>query len=75
MIGIGLPGVWELLLVASLALLLFWRRLPASARSLGQSIVEFRRALRGVNSRGEAARSHTLEGQGSGETRTSCQPE
>lgn len=44
MFGIGHT---ELLIVAVIALLLFGSRLPALARSMGQSITEFRR---GINS-------------------------
>lgn len=44
---IGLPSWAEVAIVAALALLLFARRLPALARALGQTIVEFRRGLHG----------------------------
>ena len=44
---ISLPGWQELMIILVLALLLFGRRIPQSARSIGQSVVEFRRGLRG----------------------------
>ena len=45
---IGLPGWAELLVVAFVGLLLFGKRLPEVARSLGQSIVEFKQGMAGV---------------------------
>jgi len=43
----GLPGWAELLLIAFVGLLLFGKRLPEVARSLGQSVVEFKRGMQG----------------------------
>jgi sec-independent protein translocase protein TatA len=47
MYNIGLP---ELLLLGIVAVLLFGKRLPEVARSLGQSYQEFRRGLHGLKS-------------------------
>jgi len=44
----GPPGVWELAIVGVVALLIFGRRLPDVARSVGKSIVEFKRGLKDV---------------------------
>lgn len=44
----GLPGGSEWILLLVLALLLFGRRLPEVAKSMGQSIVEFKKGLREV---------------------------
>lgn len=38
-------GPMEMMIVAGIALLLFGKRLPAVARSLGQGIVEFKKGL------------------------------
>jgi sec-independent protein translocase protein TatA len=42
MFGMGLP---ELLIVLVVALLLFGNRLPSAARSLGRSMVEFKKGM------------------------------
>ena len=42
----GMPGGWEMIVVLVIGLLVFGRRLPEIGRSLGSSIVEFKRASR-----------------------------
>ena len=42
---LGLPGWQQACIIAALALLIFGKRIPGIARSLGQSCVEFRRGL------------------------------
>ncbi len=44
----GIPGWTELIVIAFVGLLLFGRRLPDVGRSLGRSIVEFKRGLNDV---------------------------
>jgi sec-independent protein translocase protein TatA len=44
----GLPSWAELGILAFVGLLLFGKRLPDVARSVGQSIVEFKRGMAGV---------------------------
>ncbi len=44
----GLPGGLELVLVIGVALLIFGRRLPDVARSLGKSIVEFKKGVKDI---------------------------
>lgn len=39
---------WELLVILGLALLLFGKRLPELGKSLGQSIVEFKKGIKGA---------------------------
>ena len=41
-------GHWELVVVALVGLLLFGRRLPEVGRSLGRSIIEFKKGLKGM---------------------------
>lgn len=44
----GLPGGTEWIVIGVVALLIFGRRLPDVARSVGKSIVEFKKGLRDV---------------------------
>ena len=43
-----MPGGFEWVVIAIVALLVFGRRLPDVARSLGKSIVEFKKGIRDV---------------------------
>lgn len=45
---IGAPGLPELLIVGGIVLLLFGNRLPGAMRSLGRSIVEFKKGVKGI---------------------------
>lgn len=42
----GVPGLPEMLIVAIIVLLLFGKRLPGVMRSLGTSIVEFKKGIK-----------------------------
>ena len=44
----GAPGWSEMIIFGSIALLLFGKRLPEVARSLGKGIVEFKKGVRGI---------------------------
>jgi sec-independent protein translocase protein TatA len=44
-----IPGFWELLILLLVVLLLFGSRLPSLARSLGQSIVEFKKGVKEIS--------------------------
>lgn len=48
-LAFGFPGSWEWILILIVALLIFGRRLPDVARSVGKSIVEFKRGIRDVH--------------------------
>ena len=44
----GMPGLPELAIVGAIVLLLFGNRLPGVMRSLGRSIVEFKKGAQGI---------------------------
>ena len=48
MLGMWTPGLTEMIVIGAVALLIFGRRLPDVARSVGKSIVEFKKGLRDV---------------------------
>lgn len=45
---IGAPGPMEMAIIGVIALLLFGKRLPEVARSMGKGIVEFKKGIAGV---------------------------
>lgn len=45
-IGIGMPGPFELMIIAGIVLLLFGNRLPGAMRSMGRSITEFKSGMK-----------------------------
>ena len=49
----------EMLIVGIVALLLFGKRLPEVARSLGKGITEFKKGVRGIEDDAETASSHS----------------
>ena len=57
MFAIGMPGPLEMIIIASIILLLFGNRLPGVMRSMGRGIVEFKR---GIN---EGEQPDSVEGQ------------
>lgn len=52
---LGLPSGWEWLIILAIGLLLFGRRLPEVGRSLGRSIVEFKKGIKGIEDEVESA--------------------
>ena len=44
----GPPGTYELLIIGAIMLLLFGNRLPGVMRSLGRSVVEFKKGVSGI---------------------------
>lgn len=52
------PGFWQILIVLLVVLLLFGgKRLPSLARSLGQSLVEFKKGVKGIEDDSASSRS------------------
>ncbi len=47
-LGIWTPSFAELMIIMVIALLLFGKRLPEVARSLGKGVVEFKKGLKGI---------------------------
>ena len=59
----GLPGGMEWIVILVIGLLLFGRRLPDVARSLGKSIVEFKKGMKDVRDEiDDASPEDRLEG-------------
>lgn len=50
-----MPGPFEMMIIAGIALLLFGKRLPGVARSVGSSISEFQKGLKAVETDIEGA--------------------
>lgn len=44
----GLSGPYELMIVAGIVLLLFGKRIPSVMHSLGRSLVEFKKGIKGI---------------------------
>ena len=56
----GMPGWQEVAITLAIMFLLFSRRIPEATRSLGQSILEFKRGLRNdATSSGKHLRDHS----------------
>lgn len=53
MFPFGVPGWVEVLVIAVIVLLLFGNRLPGVMRSLGSSIVEFKKGIKDTGDEGE----------------------
>ncbi len=47
-LAFGMPGTTEMIIIAVIALLIFGKRLPDVARSVGKSIVEFKKGIKDV---------------------------
>jgi sec-independent protein translocase protein TatA len=44
----GMPGPMEMIIIGGIVLLLFGKRLPGAMRSLGSSVVEFKKGVSGI---------------------------
>jgi sec-independent protein translocase protein TatA len=47
-LAIGMPGMFEWIIIGGIGLLIFGKRLPEVGRSLGKGIVEFKKGLKGI---------------------------
>lgn len=47
-LGLWMPSGWEWLVILAIGLLLFGRRLPEIGRSIGKTIVEFKRGINDI---------------------------
>jgi sec-independent protein translocase protein TatA len=56
---IGAPGPMEMAIIGIIALLLFGKRLPEVARSMGKGIVEFKKGISGVEDEVNRAVHHS----------------
>lgn len=54
---LSMPHGWEIFAILLVALLLFGKRLPEVGRSVGRSIVEFKRGVKGIEEEIEAESS------------------
>ncbi|MFV1967215.1 MAG: twin-arginine translocase TatA/TatE family subunit [Pirellulaceae bacterium] len=57
----GMPGHFEMLIVAGIALLLFGHRLPSVMRSLGRGVVEFKKGVQGIEDDLDAVTSESAD--------------
>ncbi len=48
LLALGWPGPFEMLLILGLGLLIFGKRLPEVGRSMGKTIIEFKKGMREV---------------------------
>ncbi len=51
-------GIWQLLIVLVVVLLIFGNRLPSVARSLGRSLVEFKKGTRELDDQTDTKPDH-----------------
>ena len=49
LLGFGMPGIQELVIIAIIVLILFGSRLPSVMRNLGRGVTEFKKGVQGVD--------------------------
>jgi sec-independent protein translocase protein TatA len=55
------PGPMEMMVIGVIAVLLFGKRLPEVGRSLGKSIIEFKKGLKGIEDEFHAATAGVMD--------------
>jgi sec-independent protein translocase protein TatA len=60
-LGFGFPGHMEWVILLVIGLLLFGKRLPEVGRSVGRSIVEFKKGIKGIEDEIDTASSSTKQ--------------
>ena len=61
-LAIGMPGLFEWIIIGGIGLLIFGKRLPEVGRSVGQMIVQFKRGMKDVENDVEQV-DHEIEQQ------------
>ena len=61
-LAIGMPGLFEWIIIGGIGLLIFGKRLPEVGRSVGQMIVQFKKGMRDVEADVEQV-DHEIEQQ------------
>lgn len=59
LLALGMPGPFEMMIIAGVGLLIFGRRLPEVGKGLARSIVEFKKGLREVTDEMDVAGTPT----------------
>lgn len=62
-LAFGIPGGWEWGVILVIGLLIFGRRLPEVGRSVGKSIVEFKKGIKGIEHEIESESSTSRKAQ------------
>jgi sec-independent protein translocase protein TatA len=62
---ISMPGGWEWIIILVIGLLLFGRRLPEIGRSIGKTIVEFKKGMADIDNETTAAAARSAPAQAS----------
>ncbi len=60
-LGLWMPSGWEWLVILAIGLLLFGRRLPEIGRSIGKTIVEFKRGINDIEDEVDKASKREVE--------------
>ena len=59
LLAFGMPSGWEWIALLAIGLLVFGRRLPEVGRSVGKSIVEFKKGIKGIEDEIETESTHS----------------